>query len=179
MVLQSTQTSHRPLFLGIRAKLLYTVHYLYKLSVSATFYLAFHSAFSILLNKWHKFFDNQYFIIQTSRQFAPGKNHVSINFWSRVLGLRANSSSRWELQYCRAGLVHYTKYCCWKWLLKLNDFFLNISQASQTAKWPRNKQKKTLFLGRSVCDPPNFLSLTFFFEWQLKMKVNATRKKYN
>ena len=74
------------------------------------------------------------------------KNHISINFWTCMLGLGAKNSSRWYLQYSRVELACYTKCCCWKWLLKLADLFPKITQASQPAKWPCNRQKTDIFL---------------------------------
>ena len=71
------------------------------------------------------------------------KNHISINFWSCVLGLRlrANTTSRWDLHYWHADLVHYTKY----WLLKLADLFQNITSSSQLCRRPSNRWKTNIF----------------------------------
>ena len=64
----------------------------------------------------------------TNKGVLGENNHISINFWTHVLGLEAKNSSRWDQKYSCVELACWTKCCCSDWLLEMADLFLNITQ---------------------------------------------------
>ena len=110
----------------------------------------------------------------TKKGVLREKNHIFINFWTRVLGLGAKNSSSWDLHYSRVELACWTKCCCSNWLLKLADLFLNKTQASQTAKWPRKETNNRYFLaGLRKAHSKNIFQI-FFSEKRSTHRVENT-----
>ena len=93
------------------------------------------------------------------------------------LKLKANNNSHLKLQYCCVGFLHYTRYCCPNWLVKLADIFLQIYPRLCEFQFTRAKRqiRDNFGAGLRACQPQNLFS--FFLSCDTKWRSMYHVKK--
>ena len=96
------------------------------------------------------------------------------------LKLKANNSSHLELQYCCVGFLHYTKYCCSNWLVKMADiFFCKYTQDFVSSNLHGQRDKSETILGRICAHASHKIDLHSFWVATQNEGQCTTSKKLN